>query len=524
MRHVYRFVGFRGLPATLLKFAFLAIIDIVGGIAASSAFTGNSVILGVALVIALAFINYSYIFRAPTPVKFMAPGIVFLIAFVVVPILYTVVMSGFKFQTGNIITKQDAITQVLARSVKADPSGTAYDITLGHYQGQLAALMRNQTDHTVSLATQQTITPLAAGSYTTDSNGVPNKTAGFTPLTPDEVANLGDAVQQLRFPDGHGKYVAPQYGSLAVLVSQDLSYDPKTDTIKSASTGVTYVDGGQGNFVNPKNPSTDFLTPGWRTPNFPQNFVGLVTNPELRDPFIQVFIWTVMFALLSVLTTFIVGLGLALAMDKKIRGRAFYRSVLILPYAIPSFMSILVWRGMFNTDFGIINRILMNFHLISQNIDFFNSSTDSKAIVILVNLWLGFPYMYLISSGALQAIPSELKEAASIDGASAWQSLRQITMPLLLQILSPLLISSFAFNFNNFNIIYLLTGGGPRDALAGQRAGGTDILISYAYQTAISQPNARDYGLASAISMFMFVIVAGLSLWSIRRSKALEEF
>ncbi len=524
MDHVYRFVGFRGLPATLLKFAFLAVIDIVGGIATSSAFAGNSVVLAWALLIALVFINWAYVFRAPTPMKFMAPGIVFLIAFVVVPILYTVVMSGFKFQTGNIITKPDAITQILARSVKADPSGQAYDITLGRYKGHIAALMRSQTDQAVSLATEQGITPLAAGTFTTDANGVPNAMPGFTALTPDEVANMGDAVQALRFPDGHGKYVSPQYGSLAVLVSQDLRYDAAKDEIISASTGVTYVDGGQGNFVNPKNPSNDFLTPGWRAANFPQNFVNLVTNPVMRDPFIQVFIWTVMFALLSVLTTFIIGLGLAIAMDKPMRGRAVYRSVLILPYAIPSFMSILVWKGMFNTDFGIINRVLMHFHLISQNIDFFNSSGDSKAIVILVNLWLGFPYMYLISSGALQAIPSELKEAASIDGASAWQSLRQITMPLLLQILSPLLISSFAFNFNNFNIIYLLTGGGPRDALAGQRAGGTDILISYAYQTAISQPNARDYGLASAISMFMFLIVAGLSMWSIRRSKALEEF
>jgi arabinogalactan oligomer/maltooligosaccharide transport system permease protein len=166
----------------------------------------------------------------------------------------------------------------------------------------------------------------------------------------------------------------------------------------------------------------------------------------------------------------------------------------------------------------------MNMDWISNPVNWFDDPWLARGIVILVNLWLGFPYMYLISSGALQAIPAELKEAAAIDGASAWQSFRLIVLPLLLQILYPLLISSFAFNFNNFNIIYLLTAGGPIDALAGERAGATDILISYAYKTAISNPNDQNFGLASAISLFMFLIVGVLSMWSLRKSKALEEF
>jgi arabinogalactan oligomer/maltooligosaccharide transport system permease protein len=197
---------------------------------------------------------------------------------------------------------------------------------------------------------------------------------------------------------------------------------------------------------------------------------------------------------------------------------------LILPYAIPGFLSILIWRGMFQRDFGIINRLLTDFGLISANIDWFENTWTARAVILIVNLWLGFPYMYLIASGALQAIPAELKEAAAIDGASPFQSFRQIVLPLLLQILNPLLISSFAFNFNNFNIIYLLTGGGPRDELNGERAGSTDILISYAYQTAITNPLDQNFGLASAISLFMFIIVGVLSMWSLRRSKALEEF
>ena len=139
----------------------------------------------------------------------------------------------------------------------------------------------------------------------------------------------------------------------------------------------------------------------------------------------------------------------------------------------------------------------------------------------MVNLWLGFPYFYLISSGALQAIPQELEEAASIDGASPKQIMRRIKMPLLLQILAPLLIASFAFNFNNFNIVYLLTGGGPTDVLSGKTAGATDILITYTYKTAFGS-NEQNLGLACAISMIMFIIVGALSMWSLRRSKVLE--
>jgi arabinogalactan oligomer/maltooligosaccharide transport system permease protein len=136
---------------------------------------------------------------------------------------------------------------------------------------------------------------------------------------------------------------------------------------------------------------------------------------------------------------------------------------------------------------------------------------------------LGFPYFYLVSSGALQAIPSELSEAAAIDGASPRQIFRRVTLPLLLQILTPLLISSFAFNFNNFNLIYLLTGGGPKDQLSGEIAGATDILISYTYQIAFGS-NVQDLGLASAISVLIFILIASISLYGVRKSKVLESF
>jgi arabinogalactan oligomer/maltooligosaccharide transport system permease protein len=204
-------------------------------------------------------------------------------------------------------------------------------------------------------------------------------------------------------------------------------------------------------------------------------------------------------------------------MSKPIRGRRVYRSIFILPYAMPSIMSILIWGGMFNTEFGAINT------LFGTNIAWFQSATFARVAVILVNLWLGFPYFYLISSGAMQAIPSELSEAAAIDGATPRQIFYKITLPLLLKIVSPLLIASFAFNFNNFNLIYLLTGGGPRNELDGQIAGATDILISYTYKIAFGS-NVQDLGFASAISVIIFLIVASISLYGVKKSKVLDSF
>ncbi|MFM8190715.1 MAG: ABC transporter permease subunit, partial [Candidatus Nanopelagicus sp.] len=217
------------------------------------------------------------------------------------------------------------------------------------------------------------------------------------------------------------------------------------------------------------------------------------------------------------LTQFSLGLLVAMAMNKPIKGRRIYRSIFILPYAIPSIMSILVWGGMFNTEFGAINALL------GTEIAWFQNATFARVAVILVNLWLGFPYFYLITSGAMQAIPGELSEAAAIDGASPRQVFTKITLPLLLKIVTPLLIASFAFNFNNFNLIFLLTGGGPRNELDGQIAGATDILISYTYKIAFGT-NVQDLGLASAISVIIFIIIASISLYGVRKSKVLESF
>ena len=220
-------------------------------------------------------------------------------------------------------------------------------------------------------------------------------------------------------------------------------------------------------------------------------------------------------------TTFIAGLAIALLFnDDRMKGKRVYRALMILPYAFPAFLSAYVWRGLLDTDNGFVNNVILG----GTEVPWLTEEFPARVAILLVNLWLGFPYMFLITTGALQAIPPELTESATIDGATPWQILRQIKMPLLLVSIAPLLIASFAFNFNNFTLIYLLTEGGPLDsASSGYDAGGTDILITFVYKIAFSSGGGQDYGLASAFSILIFIIVATFSLISFRRTRTLED-
>ncbi len=474
----------------------------------------RSGIIELIIILVAVLANIVYFSKRTMPFKFLFPGLIFLVLFVVIPVVYTVQMSFFNFQSGNIVSKADAITQLLNNGLTPDAANTSYDMVLGVDKGTFSALLTNPATHISYLATNSVVTTLKPGEFTMNSNGDAVALPGFTPYTPDQAANLDSEITAAKFPMPNGNFIQPQDTVTAALLTQTVHLDHATGLLTDTAAGKTYKDNGNGNFVNVNNPK-DVLYPGWRAFSKFDNYAHLLTDPNIRGPFVGVFVWTFAFAFSTVIMMFGFGLLLAIALEQDLRFKRFYRSIVILPYAIPSFMSILIWKGLFNRQFGAINGLL------HTHIDFFNSPWLARMMVLIVNLWLGLPYFYLISTGALQAIPSDLEEAAEMDGANPTQILRRIKLPLLLQILSPLLISSFAFNFNNFSLIYLLTGGGPTNSLQGQTAGATDILISYTYKTAFSG-STQNYGLASAISMLIFIIVASLSLWSLRRSRVLD--
>jgi arabinogalactan oligomer/maltooligosaccharide transport system permease protein len=300
--------------------------------------------------------------------------------------------------------------------------------------------------------------------------------------------------------------------------TSSLVYDESADTMTDVESGTVYRPNDEGQFQAEDGTT---LAVGWRVVVGLENFATAFSDPRYATPFLAILAWTIAFAVLSVVTTFLLGLLLAIVFnDDRIKGRRIYRALLILPYAIPGFLTALLWAGLLNRRFGFVNDVLLG----GAEIGWLTDPWLAKLSLLGVNLWLGFPYMFLICTGALQSIPQDVNEAAKIDGAGRYRTWRSITMPLLLVATAPLLISSFAFNFNNFNLIYMLTGGNPRFADASVPLGHTDILITMVYSIAgVDGTAEKNYGLASALSIVIFVIVATISAIAFRKTRQLEE-
>lgn len=240
---------------------------------------------------------------------------------------------------------------------------------------------------------------------------------------------------------------------------------------------------------------------------------------------LPVFAWNVAFAVLTILLNGAVGVLLAVMLNNKaLRFRNVYRTLLIVPWALPSVITIQVWKGFLNQNFGAINRALALLDITPDPINWLGGSHYyAKAAVLLVNMWLGLPFIMTATLGALSAIPDEIYEAARIDGANMWQGFWNVTGPLLRTALVPILLTGFAFNFNNFNIIFLLNDGGPAVSWGTATARGTDILISWAYNEAFRSQGGYAYGFGSAISLIIFMITLGVSLINFRVTGALKE-
>jgi maltose/maltodextrin transport system permease protein len=259
------------------------------------------------------------------------------------------------------------------------------------------------------------------------------------------------------------------------------------------------------------------LQPGFKVGIGLGNYRRLFTDPDFRGPFFSIFGWTLSFALLTVLFTTVIGMSLAVLLNwEALRFRTLYRTLLFLPYAVPGFISILVFKGLFNQNFGEINAII---HAVAGvTPDWFADPLLAKCMLLIVNTWLGYPYVMVLCSGLIKAIPHDLYEASAIAGARPLTNFFRITAPLIAKPLAPLLISAFAYNFNNFVLISLLTDGRPDFLNTKIPAGTNDILVSYTYRIAF-QDSGQNFGLAAAISTMIFVLVALLSMANIKLSR-----
>ncbi|HLB19655.1 MAG TPA: ABC transporter permease subunit [Gaiellaceae bacterium] len=465
------------------------------------------------LVAATAAIDAIYLAKRWTlPLKFLIPGTVFLLAFQVIPVAYTINVAFTNYSTGHILSRAEAISNIEQNSLSETNNGASYSLTLMRdAKRQLVLALVDNSGHTF-IGTPQGLRPIPRDKVTIKDGAIATA-QGYTPLQGSEFGSIDTELSAYKVPVGGGKTIEPQGFDSAVVLEPLYRFDASQNAFVRIKDGVVFRDNGRGSFVAPTGAE---IEPGWKTYVGMRNFGRIIHSPLIRSPFLKVFVWTMVFATSVVFLSFALGLLLAITLNKP--GLSFqrtYRALLIIPYAVPAFLALLVWQGLLNDDFGVVNRA---FHI---SIPWLFDPNWARVSVILVSVWLTVPYFFLISLGALQSIPSELIEAAEVDGGGAWQVFRKITLPLLLVAVAPLMIASFAFNFNNFNNIYLLTGGGP--ALNNSPvAGATDILISYTYKIAFAAGKGQDYGLASAIAIFIFITVGTISAISFSRTRALE--
>ncbi|WP_033826977.1 carbohydrate ABC transporter permease [Bacillus andreraoultii] len=249
-----------------------------------------------------------------------------------------------------------------------------------------------------------------------------------------------------------------------------------------------------------------------------QTFKNIFTVDIWRSTFFDVLGWTIVWTLVA--STLQVALGIFMAVlvnQKGIRFKGLIRTVLILPWAVPGFVTILIFAGLFNDTFGAINNDILAMLGIDP-IPWMTNAQWTRIALLAMQGWLGFPYIFIVTTGVLQSIPSDLYEAATIDGASAFKKFRHITLPLILIAMAPIIITQYTFNFNNFNIIYLFNGGGP--AVPGSTAGGTDILVSWIYKLTMQ---SSQYALAAALTILLSIFVIAIALWQFRRTNSFKE-
>jgi arabinogalactan oligomer/maltooligosaccharide transport system permease protein len=505
-------------PGFVVKLALMALVNALGVWIALSAWGIGSYGILSAMVAILVAVNWVYFSRRALPMKYILPGLIFLFAFQIFVVVYTVFVAFTNYGDGHNSTKQDAIEFLLIDNERRVEGSDAYPVTVVERGGELGlAVVTGDGDVRAGTAEE----PLRTLEDGVATDGRATEVPGFTVLERPEVLRRADEVTNLRVPiseDAEEGSLRTQDARNAYVFRSALEYDEDEDVMRSLVDGTVYSPSPDGFFVSPDG---EQLSVGWRVVVGAENFVTAFSDQRYAGPFVKILLWTFAFAFLSVLTTFLLGLFFAITFnDPRLRGRKIYRTLLILPYAMPGFLAALLWAGLLNRRFGFVNAVILG----GVEIPWLTDPTLAKLSIIGVNLWLGFPYMFLICTGALQAIPADLTEAAKIDGAGRFRMWRSITLPLLLVSTGPLLISSFAFNFNNFTLVYMLTQGGPRFTDTSVPLGHTDILITMIYSVSGLDGSApRNYGLASALSIVVFVIVATISALAFRRTRQLEE-
>ncbi len=524
------------LSSWILKLVVLGLIDVLGIWAISKSFAADWWVAVAFLAAVLLALNVVYFQKGALQWKYLLPGLIFLVAFQLYPAGYTFGIAFTNYGTGHLVDQDRAIAAIISQNTRPVADAPSINVRPIESGGEISMLITDPITGEAFIGTATSLEPAPDATFEDD---VATGVEGYETLNLGQLTSNPDFDEQWRalavpYDSDQGYYITPSSPTRGSLTISDLAYDPETNTFTNTQTGAVFTSNGDAGLFTTEEFNRDsragsppvpeksaenagqFLTPGWPVFVGLDNFTTVLTDPGVRKNFVPILLWSFAFALGTVFMQFCMGLLMAMIFqERRMRGQKIYRSILIIPYALPIFMTALVWKGMLNRDFGIVNQIL------GQEIWWLGDPWLARLSLLVVNLWIGYSYFFIVVTGALTAIPADLKEAAFVDGASGLKAFRTVVLPLLMVAVSPLLIASFSFNFNNYTLVDLLTGGGPFPG--SQIDGGqTDLLITYTYRIAFGT-SEQFLAFASALSMMIFVIVAGVAAYSFRLTKKLEE-
>jgi ABC-type sugar transport system permease subunit len=508
------------IPRTTYIFhvAVLGVI-LMGGLWLITRFLSDGLFpLASALSGIMVFLALVYLRRRFTPLRWLAIGIVLALLFTLYPLLYTVYLSMTNMGSGHLMSKQQAIARLESQMYLAEDGQTyqwaAFQSTDGSYALWLVA-----EDRTGYLARpEQAIEALSPNTGDVgglDENGIPVSINGYERLPTNRTVPIITQLSEIDFGTPPNTVRIRSLREAAALQAK-YRYDADQDAIVDHETGIIFRPV-EGTFTSE---AGEQLSIGFIEFIGLRHFQEFLGNQGFREPLARMLLWNIVFALGSVFGSFAVGLIVTLLFEN-LPGKRIIRALLIIPWPIPVLISILIWRSMLTPDLGFVDFMLKS--VFGSAPSWFQNPSWTRFAVIMVNVWLSYPYFYVISAGAIRSIPGEIYDAALVDGAGGWKKLYHITLPLLLRILMPLLIASFTFNFNNFNVIYIFNFGNPPMANTIVPMGHTDILISFVYRLAFVTSNVTDYGLAAAITVMLFVLVAALVILQMRFTNVFKE-
>jgi maltose/maltodextrin transport system permease protein len=436
--------------------------------------------------------------------RYLFPGVAGMLLFVAFPLLYTVQIGFTNYSLANLLEYERARDYLLAQTT-ADEAH-AYDVTV-HADG---------ASHRLQLVSRESGARFVTGPIGSNAPLTLQPAAADlgAPLALRDVIALRERLQSLKVQAPDGKTLS--YAGLREFAPIEPVWTANADgSLTQAVTGAIYKPNRATGYF--ETAAGERISPGFKVAIGVANYSRMLFDADFRGPFVSIFVWTIVFAALTVVFAGALGMALAVLLEwEALPNRTLYRTLLFLPYAVPGFISILVFKGLFNQNFGEINGILHS--LFGIRPAWFADPLLAKVMLLIVNTWLGFPYFMILCAGLIKAIPADLYEASAIVGAKPLDNFFKITAPLILKPLTPLLISAFAFNFNNFVLIQLLTEGRPDFLNTKLPAGTTDILVSYTYRIAFVDAG-QNFGLAAAISTIIFAMVALMALLQLKATQ-----